>query len=493
MVKSTTGLSLPEMTRPAWIVIIWLVLLVLMTACFEDELSIYPSDSIADEVLFGTEAGAESVLVDIYRQRPFFVFSGYTLEFYGDPEGTGCGSGPANAWANAFQAKNPTPESRLCRRMYYENFPYIAKINSFLTFVEATPFIDPGRKEVAKAEARFMRALYYFRLVQIYGAVPHVVEVPPPLYPPRAPLEQNYAQIIEDLEYAIPRLPGDNYAVLRPGAFEARARKAAAQGLLSKVLMTAPEPLKDISRAVQLCDAVINSGKYSLLDNYEDLWMVDNKENEESILLISLGNHQGAGSNAGSLSTPEQIWYRPTWEFYFSFEEGDSRREVDIQRLLIVIPPPPLPPLDTIRDDLYMYKFRYDPRALNGFGYDSFPMYILRLADIILLKAEALGVQDLEGNRTEILSLIEQVRNRAFKGQAHYVYAPSDIPDLDALMELLWWERRKELFFEIQSFFDAKRMGVAGTILGLPEHKWIFSLGSDALAENPSLAQNPGY
>jgi len=470
-----------------------IIFLFVFNSCWDEQLNFYPHDAVADEILFSSEEGAEAALVYIYRQRPFFVFSGYTLEFYGDKSGTGCGSGPANNWANAFENKDPTPASRLCQRMYYENFPYIAHINSFLYFAENTPFKDPARKEVAMAEARFMRALYYFRLVQIYGSVPLVVEVPPPLYPQRATLEENYAQIVEDLEYAMERLPNHNYGILRPGEFEARATSWAAKGLLAKVLMTAPDPVYDLDRAIQLTGDIINNGPYRLLDNYEDLWMVDNKNNEESIFLLSLGNNQGLGSNAASLSTPEQIWYRPTWEFYWSFEEGDSRRNVDIQRLLIVIPAPPLPPIDTIRDELYLGKFRFDPEAVNGFGYDSFPMYILRMADILLLRAEALARKNLSGNITEILNLMNQVRDRAFKGNDPNPYLASDFPDWDTFVELLWWERRKELFFEIQSFFDAKRMGVAGTILGLDEYKWIFPLGFDALIDNPNLEQNPVY
>jgi hypothetical protein len=466
-----------------------------LTSCFDDQLEIFPNDAVADEVLFSTEQGAEAALIALYHPVTpgYYMFSAFGMEYYGDASGTGVTSGPASADAQALSAKSVTPGNRFARRWYYEAFRPIAHMNSWLYFAEQTPFEDPARKVVAAGEVHYHRAMYYFRLVQLYGSVPAVYEVPPPLYPERASPEENYARIIEDLEIAIRDLPWENSGVLRPGDFEARITKGAAICLMARVLMTAPEPHCDLDRAITLLNDIVYGNRYELLENYEDLWNIDNKNNKESIHLISLANYQQEGSNAASLSVPSQIWFRPTVEFYDSFEPGDSRRDVNIERLLIVIPPPPLPPVDTLRDDLYLFKLRYDPRAQNGWVLDNFPMYYTRKADMILLLAEALAVKDLNANMDEILSLIEQVRNRAFKGESHYVYTAADFPDLQAFKIMLWWERRKELFFEIQCFWDAKRLGIAQEILGLQDFQLIFPFGSDALAENPNLVQNSGY
>ena len=193
------------------------------------------------------------------------------------------------------------------------------------------------------------------------------------------------------------------------------------------------------------------------------------------------------------LAVPSQIWYRPTWEFYHSFEEGDTRRDVNCLRLLIVIPPPPLPPVDTVRDDLYLGKLGYDERAINGFGWDSYPQYVLRLGDILLLRAEGLAKKDYSLNTTEIFNLIEQVRNRAFQGEDHKVFGAADFGSMDEFWEFLWWERRKELFYETHTFFDAKRMGLCQQILGLEEYQNILPISTFDLSLNPNLEQNPGY
>jgi hypothetical protein len=463
-----------------------LILLVAgLTSCFNDQLEIFPTDATVDEVLFSTEVGAEAALIALYDPVTpgYYMFSAFGMEYYGDASGTGVTSGPASQDAQALSAKSITPDNRFAQRWYYETFRPIARMNSWLFFAQETPFADPARKKAAFGEVHYLRAMYYFRLVQLYGSVPAVYEVPPQFYPPRATPEENYSKIIEDLEIAITDLPWENNGVLRPGKFEARITKGAAICLMARVLMTAPEPLYDLDRAIELLNGIVYDTRYELLPNFEDLWNVDNKNNKESIHLISLANYQQEGSNAASLSVPSQIWFRPTRDFYDSFEPGDTRRDVTIQRLYI-------PP---VRDDLYLLKLRYDPRAQNGWVFDSFPMYYTRKADMILLLAEALAVKNLNGNMDEILALIELVRNRAFKGQSHKVYTATDFPDLHALKILLWWERRKELFFEIQSFWDAKRMGIAQEILGLQDYQLIFPLGADALAENPSLVQNPGY
>jgi len=470
-------------------------LILSISSCFDEAFDLFPHNSVADEVLFSTESGAEAALIGCYDPVTpgYYMFSAFGMEYYGDTTGTGVESGPASSDAQALSQKIVTPANRFAQRWYYETYRHISCSNNFLYFVEDTPFKDPNRKKVAKGEAMFIRAMSYFRLAILYGTVPLVVDVPPELYPERASETDLYAQIIEDLEYGISNLPDRNEGVLRPGFYEARATRGAAKGLLAKILMTAPEPLYDLDRAIQLTGEIINSGLYELLPNYEDLWMVDDKNNKESIFLISLANYPQEGSNAASLSVPEQIWFRPTWGFYNSFNDTDSRKKVSFHHLLITIPPPPAPALDTIRNELYLGKLRYDPRAQVAWVQDCFPMYFLRLADIILLRAEALAVKDLNGNMTEILSLMNQIRNRAYKGADPDPYVAADFPDLHEFKIKLWWERRKELFFEIQSFYDAKRLGLGQEILGLQDYQLVFPFGFDALIDNPNLKQNPGY
>lgn len=452
------------------------------TSCFEEQLDIYPKNSIVDQVLFETEEGAEAALIGLYDDVTpgYYMFSVFGLEWYGDLSGTAVGPGPSNSDAQSLALKTVTSSNRFAQRWYYETWPTIIYCNYFLNFIQDTPFRDPVRKNVAIGEAKFIRAMYYYRLVQHYGRVPIVYTVDAPLYPAKAEtLGDNYDFIIRDLEEAINVLPVVNNGVLRAGSYEARPTKGSAQALLAKVLLTAPDPYYDLDRAISLCDEVIN-GPYSLMESYPDLFLIEARsDNPETIFLISLAFNNLDGSNAGELSTFSQTWYRPTPEFFQSFEPGDQRRDVNIE-------------YNFIFNDYRVRKMRYDPRTLNGMVNNNFPQYYIRLADIIMLKAECLAYKNFNSNREEILSLLNQIRDRAF-GDDQHRFTLEDIPDEEAFWDLYVWERRKEFFFECQHFFDLKRMGLAEKYLGLTEYQLVFPFGSDALALNPNLVQNTGY
>lgn len=455
-----------------------------LNSCFEDELTLVPADGITDENFWISEENAEAALIPMYRGRSYWRLPSFAWDFYGDPSGTGATSGPANAFANQLTLKAVTPENEFIVAPYAQLYGYINHANIFLNNVDRVEFKDPARKEAAKGEARFIRAMYYFYMNMIWGGVPDINHDPIPLHPERETEETIYSMIIEDLKWAIDNLPETNIGVLRPGEWECRPDQYAAKALLAKVLMTAGEPNYDLDRALELIDDVIGSGKYKLEEFYGDLMMVDNKDNEENIFLINFTskmNHPFDGSNAASLAIPGQVWFRATPEFYNSFEVGDTRRDVNINYFPIF-------------GEYYVQKMGYDPRAVNGFTYDNYPQYILRLADIYLLKAEGLAKKDFLANIDEACDLVELVRDRAFPDSiSHTVYTAADFSNFDEFWEFLWWERRKEVFFECQTFFDAKRMGMCQKMLGLQKWQEVLPFSTDDLTLNPNLKQNEGY
>lgn len=464
--------------------LVFLLLVFTSVSCFEDELYLTAKDSIPDEEFFKLESNAEAALIAVYRGRDWWRYTCFGLEYYGDASGTGNTSGPSNQWAIQLSERTTTPENEFALLHYNEIYAYITRCNGFLHFSKKTNFKDPNRKNIAQAEAHFMRGMYYYFLTMIYGSVPNVINVPAPLDIARATTEENYIQIIEDLQFAIDNLPIDNIGIIRPGEWESRANKYAAMGLMAKVLMSAPDGLKDYVKAQELINQIIDSKKYSLLPFYGDLMMVNNKDNEEGLFLINFTS--GAvtpfdGSNAASLSVGSQTWFRPTTEFHKSFETGDSRKDVNIDLSVPVIGTP------------RVRKLRFDPLAVKGFTHDCYPQWVLRYADILLIKAEILAKLDYSSNATEIFNLVEQVRNRAFKGASHKVYSITDLPTYDQFMEFLWWERRKEFFYEIQSFFDAKRMDMCQKMLKLEEWQEVFPFSTATITLNPSIIQNPGY
>jgi len=150
--------------------------------------------------------------------------------------------------------------------------------------------MDSSRKAQRVAEARFLRALYYFVLVQMYGPVTLTLQETQGVTTEatRAPVDSVYDAIIDDLHYAEATL---DYVSPDYG----RVTKGAAQDLLAKVYLTrlrsddsaADEALKqqagDFANAADYAQRVINSGRYQLLPRFADVFDFNNERNAEVI------------------------------------------------------------------------------------------------------------------------------------------------------------------------------------------------------------------
>ena len=165
-------------------------------------------------------------------------------------------------------------------------------INTANAVIGRAPLVDmdSSRKAQRVAEARFLRALYYFVLVQMYGPVTltlHETEVVS-TQASRAPVDSVYDAIIDDLRYAETTL---DYVSPDYG----RVTKGAAQHLLAKVYLTrlrsndstADEALKkqagDFANAADYAQRVINSRRYQLLPRFADVFDFNNERNAEVI------------------------------------------------------------------------------------------------------------------------------------------------------------------------------------------------------------------
>ncbi len=145
--------------------------------------------------------------------------------------------------------------------------------------------LDPATRDLRVAEVRFLRALFYFQLVKMYGDVHLSLEetIGVETEANRTPREQIYAEaIIPDLEFAIATLPAtqSNYG---------RATKPAAEFLLAKVLVTRgwlTNSQADFARAESLMEGVINNYSFALLENWGDLWDINNQLNAEVVWAV---------------------------------------------------------------------------------------------------------------------------------------------------------------------------------------------------------------
>ena len=373
----------------------------------------------------------------------------------------------------------------------------IFRANLAVTRIPDVQEMDEELRARLLAEARFLRAYYYFNLVRWFGDVPLILEpFPSDFQIPRTPRAEVYAQIEADLEAAASVLPA-SYS----GADVGRATSGAARAMLAKVALTQ----QDFQSAADLAEQVINSGTYSLLPSYDQIFTLDGENSSESIFEVQAAAFEigGGGSQynevqgvRGSLNLGWGF-NRPSDDLIASFEAGDPRRDATILYVGEVLPDGS----DVVTDNPSIEGERFNQKAFvpdhpGGNGNGPGNIRVLRYADLLLIAAEALNEI---GQPEQALEYLNQVRTRA-RGDNPNVLPDVTTTDQAALREAIYRERRSELALEQHRWFDLVRTGrAAEEMLPLKPN---FTPGKNELFPIPqtevdlsqgALEQNPGY
>jgi len=354
------------------------------------------------------------------------------------------------------------------------------------------------------AEARFLRALYYFDLVRAWGDVPLVTALDPSVKLTRTPKADVYAQIEQDLIAAITDLDEKSDQI---STQLGRASKGSARGLLAKVYLFQG----DFANAEKYAMEVITSNIYGLEPVYTDANGVAGEQGIESVFEIGAIGIEGPGGNGyanvqGVRGTPNRGWgfNRPTPDLRASFEPGDLRLKGTIIDLgdvidgITILGDGTTPDVTTDIEGNILETECYNRKVwtpgtdvASQFGHNR---RILRYADVLLIAAEALN----ENNKPDqALTYLNMVRLRARQGNS------TILPDIkttekDALRDLILKERRNELAMECHRFWDLVRTGKAAEVLG----PLGFVTGKNELLPIPqseidisqgSLTQNPNW
>lgn len=386
------------------------------------------------------------------------------------------------------------------RNVFRWNFTGITRANYIL---EHKDNIDFTGKEHILAEAKFLRAYYYFELVKYFGDVPLIIDkrigIEEALQTPRSPKTEVYAQIEQDFL--------DASKVLNPIATQkGRATKGAALAFLGKVYLYQNK----FTEAAATLDEVINSGSYSLIPNYKDLFSVANENNSETVFdvqytgleggsygcLICLeGNaavgFQGIRQYNGPVYGDGNSYNLPTKALYDAFNPIDKRRGLTILDIDAFIATQPNPSSITYAKGAGGHTGYYNNKYIKRQGEIGLPdndltspvnYRVIRYADVLLMAAEA-NYQI--GNTSKAQTFVNQVRSRA------------GVPGLSVnSINIIYKERRFELAGEGLRFFDLVRTGQAadyieGFIPGKHEVFPIPQVEIDLAGGNWS--QNPGY
>ncbi|MEQ9441780.1 MAG: RagB/SusD family nutrient uptake outer membrane protein [Cyclobacteriaceae bacterium] len=451
-----------------------------------------PQDFLSPNNYFNNAAEADAVLIGAYNKLTNWDY--YGRAFYNivglasDDEIVGNYNTPRRVEIDFFTLG---PDNGEIPKVWNQGYESILACNMVL---DQLPNIDDNAEQLAQIEgqALFIRALNYFNLVRIYGAVPLVTGSNLDLQSvgdkSRDPIEAVYAQIEMDLEMAEDKLP------LRWADSEVgRATRGAAKTLFSKVLLTE----KKWPEAAAKAKEVIDLNEYILIPDYADLWLVANENGPEHIFSIqskALVNVPGrltlqllpisAGGNGNVL---------PEVDLFNTFSDEDYRKEISFMTRFTdddgnVVP---YQEWSVPQPHIGKYKDAGEPNNLSG-GDTNTNWPVFRYAEVLLIYAEALNEAN-GGPTPEAYEAINQIRTRAQLANIQ--------PGLDQLTfrKAVLDERRFELCFEGKRWFDLVRWDMMVETLSesRPNVKEFHQLFPIPLSEidvsGGALEQNPGY
>lgn len=356
--------------------------------------------------------------------------------------------------------------------------------------------MDESLKARYLAEAKFVRAYSYFRLVRAYGRVPLRLTVPQSsgqFNVPQVERTAVYAQIEKDLTEAAAALP-QSYGAADLG----RATRGAALGLRAKVAMY-QNKWADV---LALTNQVMGLG-YDLFPDFEKGFRTQNENNIESLFEVQAellqSNADASNSQYSQVQGVAGImgwgFNTPSAELAAAFETGDPRRDATILFRGETTPQGDLVPT-TVPNERYNQK-SYVPfnTRVSGFNEGAQQNFrVLRFADVLLMNAEAANEL---GNPSQALTSLNRVRRRA-RGTNTAILPDITTTDQTALRNAIWKERQVELAMENDRYFDVIRQGRAAQVFGpkgwKPNKNEVWPIPQIEIdLSGGLLTQNPGY
>jgi len=487
------------------------------------------------------------------------VYSKLTADnFYKTPEEVNAGLvnvyyryAGAHIWLQQWQLQECSTEHGMCRwgdgdvykqdqlhtwssqhgpngDVYNNLYGTIASANNFLETLDKSTLTG---KEVIAAEVKALRATCYMELCDLYGNVPIVTAatLDQKDLPTNAKRADVFTFVEKEFKDAIVSLPALK-DMANKKAYYPRFAKETVQALLAKMYLNA-QVYTGTARwqdCITYCDLVINSGVYKLEPNIWNATAPDNDKSDELIMAISKDNKKfdfAVACWTNILSTPAEVegayrngkllvkyggWGGPATleQHYNTYEDADFRKSLILSgpvygqtgNLLVTMK-------DFTNTDIYKFtdkpgeglaciKYQPDLDPLSSGPLQRNDLVLLRYADILLTKAEALtrlaGGQSLTGDAVQ---LVNAVRGRNFTPFNGFEFTTSNT--LDDLLK----ERSREFLWECSYRTDLVRFGKFTKVRtkwkltddAADGHTNLFPIPLGQIQTNPNLKQNPGY
>ncbi|MDD5150578.1 MAG: RagB/SusD family nutrient uptake outer membrane protein [Flavobacterium sp.] len=489
------------------------LIVVALSSCSSDFLNVAPTSTLTTGNAYNSAQDLSNALNGAYRTfyEEYYQWDNVLL---GDVRSDNSYNANGDSPIDAYDQLNITTSNNRMMANWSQLYTGIARANIILEKIKSVndPELDKNNlRENIIGQASFLRAFHYFQLVRNYGGVPIELHSnstdPATINLARSTEKEVYDQIDADLQIALANLP-DSYA---GGASEnkVRATKGAANALLAKIWAQRSD--RDYTKVLKYCNDVINSpAGYGLVTNYADLFDGDHYFNKESILEVSFqgGNWDVSNWGVQLFLAPEDGWQKYATPSKNLIAAYDAQGDV-IRKDASVVFWDNLDWADEnwnpCGDKTIAVPFPYKEKHADGWNSGDHP-YLLRLDDIILLKAEAQNeLNDLPG----ALLTIKQIRDRV----SLPILTASSKADMKTK---ILNERRLELAFEGERWYDLVRAGVCTTVMNslnevkytcgggtasapisisynCTDAKWLCPIPQLERDTNPNLTQNPGY
>ncbi len=452
--------------------------MVLISSCSK-ELEQQPISSNGTESFFSLPSDFTQAVTAIYGDLAGYPERLFNLSETRSDNLYAVSDGGVRDWEGINSFWNSIASNTYVAEAWNSNYNGIFRANLVIEKIQTNGsiIVDPVLRNRLKAEAKFLRAFYYFDLVRWFGKLPIIDHPAAPeevLTIPRSPVSDVYNLIIADLTYAKDSLPL-NYLDSKGGVTTntGRVTQNAARALLALVYMTRSGPtysiegpglgLNEWDKAAALLDQIITSGQFTFLTTYKEIFAYNNEYNKEVVFDINFMSGQTPiiGNHFPALLVPED-WAtfkkaatiggsdRPVaMDLKNQYSPSDIRRQHTIHAPFILNGK-----LDTLSFFIkYIDSTAFPATAALRF---DFPInfIVMRYTDVLLLKAECILMNNALGTQATVDGYVNQIRARA-----------GLTPISNVTLTQLMAERRLEFAGEGTRWHDLVRSGLVTTVI----------------------------
>ncbi len=399
----------------------------MFSAC--DVLDVEPYHSIPEDEAITSRADVRSAINGTYASLQSAGYYGRNYLVAGDLTADNLTWTGTTAGYNQMDNNSILADNVIVEGMWSSIYRMISRANNVIAQIPAIEELTEEEAGAFMAEAYFLRALGHFDLVRMFGPVPiretPATPVDEELNVPREPMEKVYGQIFDDLEYAKGHIRQE---VTRGLASKAAVLALQARANLYFHSITGEDNLLD--DAAEAATRVIEEFGLALEPSFATLF--NDTPNSESIFEVDFSeqdrNRLAEYFFPTALSGRRE--FSPTEKLYDLYHENDERRDASIA-------------LEA--DDLYGIKYSDIETGADN-------VYVLRLAEMYLIRAEALALQGQETGlaRDDLNAVLVRAG-----------LDPADTTDPAALLDLVHETRQLEFAFEGHRWFDLVRSGRA--------------------------------